>query len=234
MLQNKNKSISKHKGAGHRGRLRKRFLQGGLDAFLDYEIVELLLTLGTPMRDCKDMAKQAVKEFGSLKDVLDAPSEELQKIKGVGPSNIFGLKLFQSVSERYSKENIPEKVTLSSSDAVAKYLQKSIGREKREHFVMLSLDSRNNLIRMSNISIGTLNASLVHPREVFREAIQSSAAQIILAHNHPSDSAEPSPEDVAITRRLEEAARIFGIELLDHVIVTRSGYLSLREKGLML
>src|SRR3989344_424674 len=156
----------KHKGDGHRARLRSRFLQGGLDAFLDYEIVELLLTLGTPRKDCKQMAKDAIKEFRGLRGVLDASLEELQEIKGIGPANAFGVKLFQNVSERYSREQIPEKVTLDSSETVAKFLQKSIGRQKKENFVMLSLDTRNNLVKISDISVGTLNASIVHPREI--------------------------------------------------------------------
>jgi len=221
------------KGAGHRERLRKRFLQGGLNSFLDYEIVELLLTLGTPRKDCKQMAKDAIKEFRGLRGVLDASLEELQEIKGIGPANAFGVKLFQNVSERYSREQIPEKVTLDSSETVAKFLQKSIGRQKKENFVMLSLDTRNNLVKISDISVGTLNASIVHPREVFKEAVQASAAQIIIAHNHPSGSPEPSPEDVALTRRLEEAAKIFGIELLDHIIVTQDKFSSLKEQGLI-
>src|SRR3989338_10035569 len=103
--------VEKHKGAGHRGRLRKRFLQSGLYGFLDYEIVELLLTLGTPRKDCKQMAKEAIKEFGGLRGVLDASYEELQKIKGLGPHNIFGLKFFQALSKRYSKEKLPRKIT---------------------------------------------------------------------------------------------------------------------------
>lgn len=228
------KTKQKHKGAGHRRRLRERFLQSGLDGFLDYEIVELLLTLGTPMKDCKQMAKSAIKMFGGLRGVLDASLDELQQIKGIGPSNAFGTKLFQAVSERYAKERIPEKIMLDSSKAVAEFLQKSIGREKKEHFVMLSLDSRNNLIKDTNISVGSLNASIVHPREVFKEAIRSSAAQIIIAHNHPSENPDASPEDVALTRRLGEAAKIIGIELLDHIIVTRNKFSSLKELGLML
>lgn len=226
-------SEEKHKGAGHRGRLRLRFLQGGLEAFLDYEIVELLLTLGTPRKDCKQIAKETIKEFGGLRGVLDASLDDLQRIKGIGPSNAFGIKLFQAISERYAKEQIPDKIIFDSSKAVAEFLQKSIGREKKEHFVMLSLDSRNNLIKDTSISVGSLNASIVHPREVFKEAIHSSAAQIIIAHNHPSENPDASPEDVALTRRLGEAAKIIGIELLDHIIVTKDKFSSLKEQGLI-
>src|SRR3989338_1161692 len=227
-LQNRN-----NPNAGHRGRLRQRFLQSGFDGFLDYEIIELLLTLGTPRSDCKQMAKEAIKRFGGLSDALDASYHELQTIKGIGPNNAFGLKLFQAVSERLAREQVPEKILLDSSKAVADYLQKSIGAKKKEYFVMLSVDSRNNLIKISDISVGSLNASIVHPREVFKEAIQSSAAQIIIAHNHPSGNPEASPEDVALTRRLVEAAKIIDIELLDHIIVTIDKYTSLKEQSLI-
>ena len=225
--------IKKPKGAGHRKRLRTRFLEAGFDGFLDYEVVELLLTLGTPRKDCKQMAKKAIKKFEGLQRVLDASPEELQQVEGIGLANIFGLKLFQAVSERYRKEKIFKKIPLTSPEAVASYLREKLGRKKKEYFVVLSLDSRNNLIKISDVSIGTLNANLVHPREVFKEAILAHAAQIILAHNHPSGNPEPSPEDVALTRRLEEAAKIFGIELLDHIIVTKDAFSSLKEQNLI-
>ncbi len=227
------KNEQKHKGAGHRQRLRKRFLQSGFDGFLDYEIVELLLTLGTPMKDCKQMAKEAIREFKGLRGTFDASLEELQGIKGIGPSNAFGIKLFQAVAERLAREQISEKILFNSADKVANYLQQSIGRERKEHFVMLCLDSRNSLIKICNISTGSLNTGVVHPREVFKEAIQSSAAQIIVGHNHPSGNPDPSPEDVALTRRLEEAAKIFGIELLDHIVVTKNRFSSLKALNLI-
>ena len=209
------------KNEGHRKRLRTRFSQSGLNGFLDYEIIELLL------------AKAAINKFGGLKNTLDSSLEELQRIKGIGPSNAFGLKLFQAVSERYSQESIPKKITLDSSDLVANYLQRNIGLEKREHFVALFLDARNNLIKKSTISIGSLDSNVVHPRELFKEAIQASSAQVIIAHNHPSGDPEPSPEDIALTRRLWEAAKILGIELVDHIVVTNNKYISFKEKGLI-
>lgn len=232
-LQKIDHAEKKHKGAGHRGRLRQRFLQSGLDAFLDYEIVELLLTLGTPRRDCKSIAKKAIKKFKGLRGVLDAPPEDLQEIDGIGSSNIFGLKLFQAMSERYAREHVSERIVLDSPKAVFDYLQSSIGRETKENFVMLSLDSRGQLIKINKISVGTLNASLVHPREVFQTAIKNLAAQIIIAHNHSSSNPQPSPEDIALTRRLEEASRIVGIELVDHIIVTADKYVSMKEQNLI-
>ena len=210
------------KNSGHRKRLRDRFFQSGLDGFLDYEIVELLLTLSGSIKDCKQQAKQAIKKFGGLRNALDAPSEELQQIKGIGPNSIFGLKLFQAISERYAKEKISKKISLTSPKAVTDYLRQKLGREKKEHFVILSLDSRNNLIRENIVSIGTLNANLVHPREVFKEAIDSRAASVILAHNHPSGDPEPSEDDLVITKRLTEAGKIIGIDVLDHIIISEN------------
>lgn len=218
---------------GHRKRLREKFLKSGLVGFHDYEIVELLLTLGTPRKDCKLMAKEVIAEFGCLRNVLDASVEELQKVKGIGPLNAFGLKLFQAISECYAKEQIPEEIRLNSSEAVAKYLQRSIGREKKEYFVMLSLDACNNLIKISNISVGSLNASIVHPREVFKEAIQVSADEVIIAHNHPSGDPEPSDEDHQITDKLVRAGFLLDISVKDHIIVTKDKFFSFYKKGLL-
>jgi len=227
----KSKDLQKVKG--HRKRLRERFLQGGLDGFLDYEIVELLLTLGTPRKDCKPIAKEATKKFSGLRGVLEAAPEELRQIKGLGPHNIFGLKFFQALSTHYAKEKLPKKITFDSPQVVANFLQEKIGREKKEHFYILALDSRNNLIKMNNVSTGTLDANLVHPREVFKEAIQSSAAQVIIAHNHPSGDPEPSEGDLVITNRLVEAGKILEIAVVDHIIVTNNDFLSLKERKLL-
>ena len=223
----------KHIGTGHRKRLRDRFLQSGLSGFLDYEVIELLLTLGTPRKDCKQAAKMAIKKFGGLRGVSDANPVDLQQIKGIGQSNYFGLKLFQAVEERLAKEKIPNKITLDTSQAVASYLQKSIGHKQKEHFVALYLNSRNKLLSEEVISVGTVNANLVHPREVFNLAVRLLSTQVIVAHNHPSGDLLPSPEDVALTRRLQEAAKIFGIDLLDHIIVAKDSHTSLKEHNLM-
>jgi DNA repair protein RadC len=221
---------NQHKGAGHRKRLRDRFLQSGLIGFHDYEIVELLLTLGTPRRDCKEMAKDAIKQFGGLRGVLDATLDELQSIKGVGPSNAFGMKLFQAVEERMAKERLPKKVELQSLQSIVQYLQKKIGREKQEHCVALYLDTQNQLIEERSISVGTLNAASVHPREVFEPAVALRAASVIVAHNHPSGATEPSSEDRDITKRLVETGRVLGIELRDHIIVSQVEHFSFQQQ----
>ncbi len=226
------KGSIENKNVGHRKRLRQRFLQSGFDGFLDYEVIELLLTLGTPRKDCKQQAKEAIAKFKGLVGVLDSTLEELQKIKGIGPSNAIGIKLFQAVSERYAKERIEPKILLDSAKLVFEYLREKIGREKKEHFTILCLDTRNNLI-VSEVSVGILNASLVHPREVFSKAILNNASHVIVAHNHPSGDPMPSDDDVVTTKRLVEAGRILGIAVTDHIIITKDRYSSQAELGLI-
>ena len=227
------KKEEKNKSGGHRKRLRERFLKGGLDGFLDYEIIELLLTLGTPRKDCKQQAKQLIKKFKGLNGVLEASKEELRQIKGIGPSNILGIKVFQELLKISLKEKIPKKITLGSPKEVVDYLREKIGKEKKEYFLILSLDARSNLINIKTISIGSLDANIVHPREVFKKAIECSAASVILVHNHPSGDPEPSEDDLEITKRLTEAGKLLGITVLDHIIITKNGFLSFKDKKLI-
>jgi len=232
MSDDKNTIENQHRGVGHRSRLREKFLKSGLDGFLDYEIIELLLTLGTPRKDCKQPAKDAINKFKGLAGVLNSTIEELQQVKGIGPSNAFGIKLFQAVLEKYFREKLNSKILLDSAVATFEYLREKIGRKNREHFTVLCLDTRNNLID-NVVSVGTLNASLVHPREVFNQAILNHASHVIVAHNHPSGDPLPSEDDVATTRRLVEAGKILGIAVVDHIIVTKDNYCSLKERGII-
>lgn len=217
---------------GHRKRIREKFLKSGLDGFLDYEVVELLLTLGTPRKDCKQVAKGTIKKFKSLNAVLDAEVDDLISINGIGRSNVLGLILFKALLERYSSEKISSKILLNSSKLVANYLQVKIGNKKQEHFMILYFDTKYKLIN-EEISVGTLNASLVHPREVFKKAIKNSVAQIIIAHNHPSGDVNPSGDDIATTNRLIEVGRLVGISIIDHVIVSTSNYFSFKDGGII-
>ncbi|MDO8460334.1 MAG: DNA repair protein RadC [Nanoarchaeota archaeon] len=224
--------VAKNIGLGHRKRLRERFLQSGLDGFLDYEIIELLLTLGTPRKDCKQTAKNAIKKFKGFGGVLNAKIDELQQIEGIGPSNAIGIKLFQEISEHYTKEKITPNILLDSPQLVAEYLKEKIGKEKKEHFIIIFFDTRNKLI-VDEVSVGTLNASLVHPREVFKKAILNNSSHVVLAHNHPSGDPSPSENDILTTKRLVESGKILGIAVIDHMIVTQNGFTSLKERGLI-
>ena len=220
----------KSRNTGHRKRLRDKFIQSGFDGFLDYEVVELLLTLGTPRKDCKIQAKEIVKKFKDLPGALMASNDDLKQVKGVGNSNSIGIQIFRELQSRYSREKLNKSNTLNNPADIFEYLKYKIGSEQKEHFVILYFNTKNILIH-SEVSIGTLNASMVHPREVFHQAILNHASHVIIAHNHPSGDPTPSDEDITTTSRLVEAGKILGIAVVDHMIITSDNYTSLKQLG---
>lgn len=219
--------------AGHRKRLREKFLKAGLAGFLDYEIVELLLTLGSPRKDCKQPAKDAIKRFKTLRGVLEAPLEELQEIKGIGPHNAFGIKLVQEVAREFLKEKILDKPVFKSSQEIFDYLYHSMRDLKKEVFKVIYLNSQNQIIDTADLFEGTVNSSAISPREVMESAIKHYAASLILAHNHPSGNPEPSRSDKELTRDLIYAASIMRIKVLDHIIIGNNKYFSFAGEGLI-
>jgi len=219
---------------GHRKRLRDKFIRSGISGFHDYEIVELLLTLGTPRKDCKQQAKEAMRKFKTLRGVLEAPTEELQEIKGIGPHNVFGVKLFQEISERYLKERIiGKKIQLKSSKEVHDYLFQSMQKDKKEVFKVMFLDGKNRLIEAEDLFEGSLASSVVYPREIMKQAIKYNAASLIFVHNHPSGDPDPSPSDKDITKELVFAGNLMQIKVLDHIIIGDNKYFSFADEGLI-
>jgi len=191
---------------GHRQRLREKFLKNGLDGFLDYEIIELLLTLGTPRKDCKQSAKDALKKFGSLKAVLEAEPAELKEIKGIGDNNVFGLKIAQSVSRRYLADRIIDQDFIRSADEVIDYLKHNLRDKSREVFLVIYLNGRNQILKMEELFQGTLTTSAVYPREVVKRALVNDAAALVFVHNHPSGNPNPSQDDLTITKKIERSS----------------------------
>ncbi len=222
---------SKHQGAGHRQRLRERFLAGGLEGFHDYEVIELLLTLATPRKDCKRAAKAVLKRFKTLQGVLEASSRELCKIAGIGPKNLFGIKLIKAVADRYLEKKLIDKDAINDSKALFDYLYHHIGDKRREFFKVIFLNSKNQVIAADTISEGTLTASSVYPREVIQAALSHDAAALIFAHNHPSGDPKPSSEDVAVTRQLVFAGKVMGMVVHEHIIIGDDHYFSFADQG---
>jgi len=218
---------------GHRQRLKEKFLKSGLKAFLDYEIVELLLTLGMPRRDCKAQAKEAIKKFKTLREVLEADEEDLQKIKGIGPHNVFGIKLIQEVSRRFLKERMMSKPVCHSPKEVFDYLYHSLRDLKREKFKVIFLDAKNQIIEERTLFEGTVDASAVYPREIMKSALRYDASSLIFVHNHPTGDPEPSSSDRRITKELVFAASMMQIRVLDHIIIGNNCYFSFADKGLI-
>jgi DNA repair protein RadC len=225
--------MTENSSEGHRKRLRERFISSGITGFQDYEIIELLLTLGSPRKDCKQAAKEAIKRFKTLRGVLEARQEELQDIKGIGPHNAFGLKLVQEVAREFLKEKIIDKPLYTSSEQVFEYLYHSMRGLKKEVFKVLLLNSQNQIIDTTDLSEGTINASFISPREVIESAIKNHAVSVIFAHNHPSGSTEPSVNDKDLTRDLVFAAAIMHVKVLDHLIIGDNKYYSFAGNGLI-
>ncbi len=219
------------KGEGHRGRLRDRFLDKGLDGFTDAETLELLLTFGTPRSDCKAQARELLAVFGSLPAVLEAPIRQLQQVKGVGPKNSFALHFVQAVARRYLRQRLQGKRYLHSSREVTDYLQHSLRGLKKEVFMAIFLDSSHAIIDAEVIAEGTINVNTVYPRELIARAIDLHTAALIIAHNHPSGALEPSPQDLHLTRTLYMVCSWLQIQLLDHLIIG-DGYFSFADNGL--
>ncbi|HID31138.1 MAG TPA: DNA repair protein RadC [Desulfobacterales bacterium] len=220
-----------HKGQGHRKRLREKFLTSGLDGFHDYEVIELLLTLATPRKDCKNQAKAALKRFKTLQAVIEAPPDQLQEVEGIGSKNIFGIKIVQAVADRYLEKKLIRKDPIRSSKELFDYLYHSLRDKKREIFKVIFLDAQNKIIVIEDLFEGTLTASSVYPREVVQTALRHHAAGLFLVHNHPSGEPRPSREDTLVTRELIHACRVMGITVHEHLIIGDNTYFSFADHG---
>ncbi|MFH2220132.1 MAG: DNA repair protein RadC [Pseudomonadota bacterium] len=225
------KTTKTHKGTGHRKRLRERFLSSGLSGFHDYEVIELLLTLATPRKDCKSAAKRALRRFKTLQGVFEASSKELCEIDGIGSKNLFGIKLIKAVADRFLEKALIQKDPLNNSKELFDYLYLSIRDKNRECFKVLFLDAKNKVITIETLFEGTLTASSVYPREVVSAALNHRAAALIFAHNHPSGDPKPSPDDVSLTRQLIFACRVMGITVHEHLIIGDNRYFSFADQG---
>jgi DNA repair protein RadC len=218
---------------GHRGRLRKRFLAAGLDGFQDYEIIELLLTLGMPRRDCKPLAKELLSRFTSVRGVLEADTAELKKVPGVGGNNIFGLKLGRALAERLLKEEVLARPAVRTARDVFDYLALSMRDLPREVFKALFLNAQHRVIGVEDLFEGTVDTSAVYLREIMQRALVLRAAGLICVHNHPAGDPGPSENDRQVTKGLVAACRIMGVRLMDHVIVGNNAYYSFADQGLL-
>lgn len=224
-------TYTKHSGEGHRKRLRQRFIDGGLEGFHDYEVIELLLSLNTPRKDCKESAKALLKQFKTFQAVMEARPRELEKIDGVGPSNSLGIKLIKAVADRYLRVKIHTKDVVKNPGDLIDYLQHAISHKKKEVFVCVFLDAKNQVIESEILFQGTLTTSSVYPREVIIKALGYHAAAVIFAHNHPSGDCKPSNSDIQITKKLYFALRFVGIVVHEHLIMGEGCTFSLAENG---
>lgn len=202
-------------------RPRERLLNLGERALSAQELLQVVLGRGVAGESVAVTAQKIIAQFGSLEKLAEASIEELSQIKGIGPAKATQLKAVFEIARRVNsptKELNNKEIT--SPQSVCNLLNSKIKDYNKEHFYLISLNSRNHSV--SEVSIGTINSNLVHPREVFGEALKAKAVSVIFAHNHPSGDTEPSEEDIVITKRLSEAGKIMGIEVLDHVIISKN------------
>jgi DNA repair protein RadC len=217
---------------GHRNRLRERFRKTGLEAFQDYEALELLLAYAIPRRDVKPLAKELVSRFGDFRGVLDAPFEELLSVKGIKEHAATYLKAVKASHTLYlQKQSRRTGVTVSSTGALLDYCRSAMGGLRDEQFRAVFLNSRNEVIADEVIHEGTVNQSVVYPRRVIERALHYKATALIFVHNHPGGACRPSREDMAVTQELVRVARGLGIAVHDHLIICKDGHYSFRERG---
>ena len=214
-------------------RPRERLQKLGAEALSAQEILALILGRGIAGESVIVTAQRLLGEFGSLKGVAAASLEQLSHVKGIGLAKAAQIKAAFELSSRvdgYSEAG--RRPPLKTPDDVAGLVRSRLKGKKKEYFLALLLDTRNRLIKAAEISVGSLDSSIVHPREVFKEAISASAAAVIFVHNHPSGDPEASEDDVNLTKRLAEAGEVVGIEVLDHIIIGDNKYTSLKRDGL--
>lgn len=203
-------------------RPRERMKNLGSHVLTDAEVLAIILQKGTFGENVTDISNRLISKYG-LEKLSACTLDELKEIKGIGEAKALQIKAIFELSKRIKAGKIHETIVNNSADVAKHYIAK-LADKKKEYFIAVFLDSKNKIISDKVISIGTLNASLVHPRELFKEAMRASANSIILVHNHPSGDPEPSEEDILITKKLKETGEIIGINILDHIIIAKNKY----------
>ncbi len=219
--------------AGHRERLRARFLKGGADAMPDYELLELALFAAIPRRDTKPLAKALLARFGTFAEGIAEPRARLMEVKGCGEAVASHLKIVEAAAHRLSKTKVIGRPALSSWAALLDYCTAAMAREPNEAFRVLFLDRKNILIADEVQNRGTIDHTPVYPREIVKRALELGASSLILVHNHPSGDPTPSRADIEMTREIASAAKALHIAVHDHLVIGRAGHASFKSLGLL-
>lgn len=208
---------------------REKLEKKGAQALHKEELLAIILRTGIKGKNVLQLAQDILSKYGDKK-LIDVSFKELRNMHGVGPTKAAQVMASIELGKRLYKEKVEKEVFINSPEDVLKEVE-HIRENKKENFIVLYLDARNRLVYKETVSIGTLNANLIHPREVFEPAVRNLAAQIIVVHNHPSGDPEPSENDLVITKKITEAGRILGIEIMDHIVVAKNSYFSFKKKG---
>jgi DNA repair protein RadC len=224
---------SKPHYAGHRKRLRARFLASDGDGLADYELLELILAQAIPRVDTKPLAKQLIQRFGGFAEVINAEANALAKIDGIGDAAVTGLKIIRATALRHARQELMGRPVIASWDKLIDYCMAAMAHSPIEEFRLLFLDKRNALIADEVQQHGTVDYTTLYPREVMKRALELGASAIIMVHNHPSGDPTPSEPDIAMTREVGEAAEKLGIALYDHLVIGKGSHASFRSLGLL-
>ncbi|WP_411787843.1 RadC family protein [Halobacillus rhizosphaerae] len=212
-------------------RPRERLIELGSPHLSNQELLAILLGSGSRNESVMDLSQRLLVHFEGIMLLKDATIEELTSIRGIGLAKAVLIISAIELGKRMQQMKPAERYMIRSPEDGADFVMEEMRDLKQEHFICLFLNTKNQVLHRQTIFIGSLNASIVHPREVFKEAVKRSAASIICAHNHPSGDPTPSQEDIHVTRRLQECGKMIGIELLDHLVIGDRKFISLKEKG---
>lgn len=217
---------------GHRQRLRDRLQQSGIDTFAPHEVLELLLFYTIPRADTNPIAHRLIERFGSLSAVLEAPKEELLKVEGIGEASATLLSMLPALSRRYLIDKNDKGVVLETSKEMGAFLKPYYTGINREQFYLVCLDKKRKVLACSMLMEGSLGQVTLDMRDIIEQVVRCSASAVILSHNHTQGFALPSSEDVRVTYRIIDALKMLSVEVVDHIIVARDDFTSLRDSGL--
>jgi DNA repair protein RadC len=215
-------------------RPRERLQHYGEEVLSAQELLAVILGRGIAGESVMVTAQRLLKQFGNEKGLAQASVEELARVKGIGPAKACQIKAaFELARRAESLTGIAPKQSIKNPIDVVAYVRNRLKDKMKEHFMVVLVDTRGNIIKTCPVSVGSLDTSIVHPREVYREAIAASAASVILVHNHPSGDPTPSEQDVELSKQLVEAGKIIGIDVLDHLVIGNPGFVSMKMRGMM-
>ncbi|MBL4935223.1 DNA repair protein RadC [Clostridium sp. YIM B02515] len=214
-------------------RPREKLLKYGAETLSNGELIAIILRTGSSSEDILNLSNRVLKETGGLNGLLASDAHEFLSLKGIGAAKAAQLMSLAEISKRFRTFRSGEEYKITQPKDAAELLMEDMRYLKQEHLKVIMLNTKNIVITVKSVSVGSLNSSIVHPREVFCEAIKKSSASIIISHNHPSGDPSPSSEDISLTQRIKESGKLLGIELLDHIIIGNGNYVSLKEKGII-
>lgn len=219
---------------GHRKRLRERYAKNGYEALQDYEIIELLLTFVKQRVDTKPLAKQLIKKYGTIEEILKADIKDLKETEGIGDITAVFLNFIGDIAACSFKDKAEkQKISFKNKNQLISYLRNDIGFSKNEEFKVLFLNSVNEIIETEILFTGTIDKSAVYPRKILERALYHNARSIVFVHNHPSGNVSPSQKDIELTEEMKKFFKIVDINVLDHIIITKNSHFSFLEEGII-